>query len=178
MSRRDRIQQGQKLGVIEFESIQQLLDGKVERPEKPLLSPRTRVKPDHILNPSPEGVKALPDNIIVVTPSVVYRPSDKKYLLYFKGNMYEPDWKGVHGVALSDHPTGPFEPLDQFVFNLSDDSGKIASAEDPYVWYNQSKEKFYVVFKDFTGEFTDDVPGLAMMTSNDGIDWEKAATRY
>ncbi len=173
LSKRNRIQQSQKLGVIEFKSIDDLLAGNFRRPDTPLLSPLTRVKNDNILNPSPKGTKPLPDNIIVVNPSVVYRPSDNKYLLFFKGNLYDPYWKGAHGVALSDSPTGPFEPLDQFVFNIKDSEGKIASAEDPYVWFSQKDNWFYAVFKDFTGKFTGKEPGLAIMKSRDGVHWAK-----
>ncbi len=175
LSRRDRIQQSQQLGVIEFSRIEDLLSGNFVRSDAPLLSPRTRVKKDQILNPSPEGTEPLPDNIIVVNPSVVYRPSDHKYLLYFKGNIYDPYWKGAHGVAVSESPDGPFEARDQFVFEVIDGEGKIASAEDPYVWYCNREKKFFAVFKDFTGRITGQNPGLAIMYSNDGEHWEKKA---
>ncbi|MEG1545025.1 MAG: hypothetical protein RR382_10965, partial [Tannerellaceae bacterium] len=113
-----------------------------------------------------------PDNLIVVNPSVVYRPSDKKYLLYFKGNIYDPGWRGVHGVAVGDSPTGPFVALDIPVFDLTVTDGKKLSAEDPYVWYNRKDQLFYAVFKDFTGHFTQAGPCLAIMYSHDGVDWK------
>ncbi|WP_199676318.1 MULTISPECIES: glycoside hydrolase family protein [Parabacteroides] len=172
LDRRSRIQQMQQIGVIEFDSFGDLLNGKFVKSETPLLSPRTRVKPDDIVSPSPEGTVAKPDNIIVVNPAVVYRPSDGKYLLYFKGNMYDPHWRGVHGVAVGDSPTGPFVSLDVPVFDLSLDDGQKLSAEDPYVWYNKKDKLFYAVFKDFTGHFTKAGPCLAIMYSEDGIDWK------
>lgn len=168
---RNRVQQNQKIGVIEFDRMDDLLSGNFKRSKEPLLSPRTRVKPNHIVNQSPEGVKALPDNIIVVNPSVVKRPSDGKFLLYFKGNLYDPYWKGIHGVALGDSPTGPFKALNEPVFHVTMEDGKIASAEDPYVWFHQAHQKFYVVVKDFTGKITKEDPGLALMHSIDGIKW-------
>ncbi|WP_242130883.1 glycoside hydrolase family protein [Aestuariivivens marinum] len=173
LSKRDRVQQNQKIGVIAFDDFNQLITGNFKRPEAPLLSPRTRVKPNNIVNPSPEGTITKPDNIIVVNPSVVQRPSDGKYLLYFKGNIYIPNWRGVHGVAISDSPTGPFVPLDNYVFDIKMDDGSIASAEDPYVWYHNLHQKFYAVFKDFTGRITDDEPALAILESVDGIVWSK-----
>jgi len=91
LSKRNRIQQNQKLGVIEFESFNDLVNGNLHRPDKPLLIPRTRVKSDNVLNPSPLGTTPKPDNLIVVNPSVVYRPIDGKYLLYFKGNLWDPN---------------------------------------------------------------------------------------
>ena len=139
--------------------------------DRPLLTPRTRVKQDAIVDPSPEGTKSLPDNIIVVNPSVVYRPSDQKYLLYFKGNIYDPTWRGVHGVAIGDSPVGPFVPLDREIFTVETTGGEKLSAEDPYVWYNQTDKLFYAIFKDFTGKFTKGEPSLALMYSKDGIDW-------
>ncbi|MBJ6367400.1 glycoside hydrolase family protein [Snuella sedimenti] len=178
LSKRDRVQQNQKIGLIVFDNFEQLLAGNFKRSNTPLLAPRTRVKPNNIINPSPEGTVTKPDNIIVVNPSVVQRPSDGKYLLYFKGNIYSPSWRGVHGVALSDSPTGPFTPLDSYVFDIKMDDGSIASAEDPFVWYHETHEKFYVVFKDFSGRITDNQPGLAILESNDGIIWVKPSNSF
>lgn len=172
LDRRSRIQQDLKIGVIEFDSFDGLLRGEYTHFDRPLLTPRTRVKSDAVVNPSPEGTKPLPDNIIVVNPSVVYRPSDRTYLLYFKGNMYDPTWRGIHGVALSDSPTGPFVPLDREIFTVETTDGEKLSAEDPYVWYHASDKRFYAVFKDFTGRFTKGEPSLAWMYSEDGIDWK------
>lgn len=171
LDRRSRIQQWLKIGVIEFESFDRLLKGDYTHFDRPLLTPRTRVKQDAIVDPSPEGTKPLPDNIIVVNPSVVYRPSDQKYLLYFKGNIYDPTWRGVHGVAIGDSPVGPFVPLDREIFTVETTGGEKLSAEDPYVWYNQTDKLFYAIFKDFTGKFTKGEPSLALMYSKDGIDW-------
>ncbi len=173
LSKRNRVQQNQKTGVIAFKSFEQLLNGDFERPNAPLLEPRTRVKPDNIIQPSAKGTIAKPDNIIMVNPSVVQRPSDGKYLLYFKGNLYLPKWRGIHGVAVSDSPTGPFTALDNFVFDIKMEDGSIASAEDPYVWYHQTHKKFYVIFKDFTGRITQGESGLAILESMDGISWTR-----
>lgn len=173
VNKRNRVQQNQKIGVIEFDSFEQLMAGNFQRPDQALLAPRTRVKPNNIVDPSPEGTQPKPNNIIVVNPSVVQRPSDGKYLLYFKGNIYDPHWRGVHGVAISDSPTGPFKATDHIIFEVKMDDGRIASAEDPYVWFHTSHQKFYAVFKDFSGNITEGQPGLAMMKSVDGINWKK-----
>lgn len=171
LTKRDRVQQNQKIGVLCFNSIAELLEGKYTKNEHPLLSPRTRVKPNTIVNPSSEGTVAMPDNIIVVNPSVVYRPCDSTYLLYFKGNIYDPYWRGLHGVATSKSPTGPFIALDEVVFDLKILTNEKLSAEDPYVWYHRKDKCFYAVFKDFTGHFTKSEPCLAIMQSQDGINW-------
>jgi hypothetical protein len=173
LDKRDRCQQNQYTGVIEFERFGQLLSGDFRRPDRPLLIPRTRVRNDfdHALFPSPEGTHPLPDNLIIVNPSVVFRPQDNKYLLYFKGNIYDPDWKGVHGVAIGDTPTGPFVAQDDFVFDIRNADGTLASAEDPFVWYNQKRGSFYAIIKDFNGSITGSEPGLAILASEDGLDW-------
>ncbi|MDC6362375.1 MULTISPECIES: glycoside hydrolase family protein [Flavobacteriaceae] len=178
VNKRNRVQQSQKIGVILFNNFQDLMSGNFKRPDQPLLSPRTRVKSNDIVDPSPEGTQAKPDNIIVVNPAVVQRPSDGKFLLFFKGNLYEPHWKGVHGVAISNSPTGPFVPSDDFVFDIKDKNGKISSAEDPYVWYHQKHKRFYAVFKDFTGNITGKEPGLAVLESLDGLDWTKPESSF
>ena len=150
LNRSQRIQQNQKLGVLCFNTIEELLAGKYTCNEAPLLIPRTRVKADNILNPSPEGTITKPDNIIMVNPAVVYRPSDKKYLLFFKGNVYDPTWRGVHGVAISDSPEGPFTVMDDYVFEFKNENGQKLNAEDPYVWYHKEDGLFYAIFIDFT----------------------------
>lgn len=172
LSRRDRLQQNQKLGVLCFNSIKELLEGKFTCNEQPLLAPRTRVKPDNVLEPSPEGTVVQPDNLILVNPAVVYHPLKKKYYLYFKGNVYDPAWRGVHGVAIADAPEGPFMVQDDYVFEFETGNNRKLNAEDPFVWYHRKDNCFYAVFKDFTGGFTKDKPGLAIMYSDDGIHWK------
>jgi len=178
LNKRNRVQQCQKIGVIEFDSFDALMEGDYKRFDTPLLDARTRVKSDNIVNPSPRGTEPKPDNIIVVNPSVVQRPSDGKYLLFFKGNFYNPNWRGVHGVAIGDSPTGPFTATDHFVFDIRNEDGTIASGEDPYVWYHNTHNKFYVVLKDFTGKITEGKPGLAILESSDGIKWTKPTNSF
>lgn len=178
LNKRNRVQQSQKIGVIEFDSFENLIAGNFKRPDNPLITPRTRVKPNDVINPSPKGTITKPDNLIVVNPSVVQRPFDGKFLLYFKGNIYTPHWRGVHGVAISDNPNGPFTPTNDYVFDIKMDDGSIASAEDPFVWYHQSHKQFYVVLKDFSGIITKNKPGLAILKSKDGIVWTKPQNSF
>ena len=55
LNKRNRCQQMQSTGVIEFESFKDLLAGNFERPDEPILKPRTRVRKDfdNVLSPSP-----------------------------------------------------------------------------------------------------------------------------
>lgn len=172
LDQRSRVQQSICIGVLEFDNFKDLLSGNFIRPKQPLLSPRTRVKPDNIVNGSPIGTMAKPDNIIVVNPSVVFNPKTQKYMLYFKGNVYEQHWKGVHGVAIGESPKGPFKPLDHIVFDVRMPDGTLASTEDPYVWYSQKLNQFMAIVKDFTGRLTGHKKTLALLTSEDGISWE------
>jgi hypothetical protein len=178
VNKRNRVQQSQCIGVIVFNNFEELMNEKYTRFDTPLLSPRTRVKPDNIVNPSPDGTEPKPDNIIVVNPSVVQRPSDGKFLLFFKGNFYNPGWRGVHGVAIADSPEGLFTATDHFVFDIRNEDGTIASGEDPFVWYHFEHTKFYVVLKDFTGRITEGKPGLAILESLDGIKWNKPKNSF
>lgn len=176
LSHRLKVQQFLQIGVIEFDSFDQLLKGDFKPCTEPILSPRTRVSATEIANPSPMGTIIMPDNIIVCNPSVVYRPTDGKYLMYFKGNRYQPHWRGVLGVAISDSPVGPFRALDRTVMEIMVEDG-ISSIEDPYVWYNKHEKKFFAIFKDFKGHYTrmgtkGDGVGLAIMESEDGYDWK------
>ena len=172
LSPRDRIQQSQKIGVIKFNSFEDLVNGNFIRPKSPILSPRTRVKPNNILDPSPEGTTPLPDNIVVVNPSVVKSP-EGKYLLYFKGNLYENGWKGVHGVAVGNSPDGPFIAKNDFMFDIKLEDGSLASAEDPYVWYSHKYQSYFAIIKDFSGKITGSLPGLAILESTDGFNWKR-----
>ncbi len=178
VNKRNRVQQSQKIGVIEFENFDDLLQGNFRRPDHPLLTPRTRVKENDIVNPSPGSTTPMPDNIIVTNPSVVYRPGDNKFLMYFKGNIYDPNWKGVHGVALADSPLGPFIATDEYVFDIKLDDGTLASSEDPYVWYHKGNRMFYAVIKDFSGRITGSEPGLAILESIDGIKWTQTEVSF
>ena len=96
----------------------------------------------------------------------------KKYYLYFKGNVYDPTWRGVHGVAIADAPEGPFIVQDDYVFEFETGDNQKLNAEDPFVWYHRKDNCFYAVFKDFTGGFTKGEPGLAIMYAEDGIHWK------
>jgi hypothetical protein len=174
LDQRSRVQQSQCIGVIEFNNFDDLLTGQFFRPDKPILQPRTRVKKDHIVNGSRLDVVAKPDNIIVVNPSVVFNPLTSEYMLYFKGNLYEPHWKGAHGVAIGSSPIGPFKAIDKFMFDVKLPNGKIASTEDPYVWYTARYDTFFAVVKDFSGQLSGVTNSLAMLYSEDGIQWNLA----
>ncbi len=173
LDKRTRVQQSQKIGVLSFDSFEDLMSGNFERAKEPALLPRTRVKANNVVSPSPEGTIAKPDNLVMVNPSVDFNPETKEYMLFFKGNIYEPGWKGVHGVATGPTPMGPFKAKDDFIFDVRMPDGNLASAEDPYVWYSKQHASFFAIVKDFTGAFTGgEKKSLAILKSKDGIKWQ------
>jgi len=176
LDKRSRVQQSICIGAIAFSSFEDLINGNFQRPKQPLLVPRTRVKASNILNGSPKGTIAKPDNIIMANPAVVFNPNTKDYMLFFKGNLYEPSWKGAHGVAIGKTPLGPFTPREEFVFDIRMPDGSIASTEDPYVWYVKNQKKFFAVVKDFSGRLTGEKKTLALLSSHNGLKWDMAQT--
>ncbi len=174
LSARSRIQQMQRVGVVHATSVLELAAGRFERPTEPILEPRTRVKDKDVLFPSAPGVTPLPDNLVVVNPAVVRAPDGEGFLLYFKGNLYDPNWRGVHGAARGPAPGGPFAALDCYLFDVRMPDGRLASAEDPYVWRDEERGRYYALVKDFSGRLTGADPGLALLTSVDGLDWAPA----
>lgn len=76
-------------------------------------------------------------------------------------------------MAISDSPTGPFKTMDNIIFDIRMTDGKVASAEDPYVWYYKKHNCFYALVKDFSGKLTGSEPGLALLKSKDGMQWNK-----
>ena len=60
---------------------------------------------------------------------------------------------------------------ESFSFDIRNEDGTIASAEDPFVWYNRKHKEFYAIIKDFSGKITGSEPGLAILSSQDGLEW-------
>jgi arylsulfatase A-like enzyme len=148
---------GQRIGVIEADSVADLLAGKyVRRSDEPLMTA--------------DGETT---HHMAVNPSVTQRP-DGSYLMMFKTRAKgEPHTIGhpVHMVATAPAPTGPFE-LAGVVLDTPE-----TSAEDPYVWYDRRRDRYFAIVKDFSqsGTLTPQFGALALITSEDGIhDWRRA----
>ncbi|AQT67234.1 Alpha-L-fucosidase [Anaerohalosphaera lusitana] len=167
---RSRLVTHQQIGVVIADSLADLAAGKYERSEKSILSPRTRLgyglaEDDEFGDPA----NINPANIVVVNPSVDRRP-DGKYIMIFKGWKNTKGFSPVHGVAISDTSTGPFEVQDTKVFAVNK-NGRLAMAEDPFIWYHKSHQRFYGIVKDFHGGITGSGKSLALFESDNGIDW-------
>ncbi len=116
-----------------------------------------------------------PDALMTSNPSITRRP-DGSFLMVYKavGKKTKMPFGGpvVHCVATSVNPTGPFTKHEGTVFTVP---GVAFPAEDPFIWYDAQRERYYAIVKDQTGAFTG-VKGrsLALFTSLDGIDWKPA----
>ncbi|MBD0830820.1 glycoside hydrolase family protein [Aestuariibaculum sp. TT11] len=100
-----------------------------------------------------------PITTLTVNPAIT-KGTDNLYYLVIKGD--KPNEKGFvrnQAVAVSTSPTGPFEIQEKPVIDYLD-------TEDMSIWYDEIRERFYGVFHahGFIG----------VVTSKDGIHWEKA----
>ncbi len=115
-----------------------------------------------------------PDALMVSNPAVSRGP-DGGFLMIYKavGLQRALPFGGpvVHLTATSDAPTGPFTKQMQPVFTAP---GVDFPAEDPFVWYDKKREKYYAVVKDMEGYFTNAGRSLALWESFDGLDWRQS----
>lgn len=95
---------------------------------------------------------------LTVNPAVCLGPNGT-YFMIIKGD--KPGGKGMRSQALAtaSNPEGPWTIQDKPVIDNLD-------TEDVSMWYDQTRERFYAVFHAHTF--------IGMMTSADGISWEKA----
>ncbi len=164
----------QCIGVIEFDSMKDLENGYFKRSEKPLLIPLSKYG-FNVPQSEEYGDKEhiTPANIVVVNPSVALGP-DGKYVMVFKGWRNQKGFGPVHGVAIADFPIGPFTVQANPVFEIPIGENMIAMAEDPFIWFDKTRESFYALVKDFNGEITKAGPSIALFKSQDGIKWDLA----
>ncbi|UNY97481.1 glycoside hydrolase family protein [Zhouia spongiae] len=101
----------------------------------------------------------------MVNPSVVKTP-EGKYLMMFKARKPGAEKSGkfdpIHCLAVSDSPAGPFTIAEETLLTE-------ATAEDPYVWYQN--RKYYAVVKDMYAKYTGH-KSLALFQSEDGLNWK------
>ncbi len=164
----------QRIGVIAFSSFNDLLNGQFNRPTEPLLKPITNYGynvPEEEQFGDESHISVA--NIVTVNPSVDRRP-DGKYILAFKSWQNKAHFAPIHGVAIGDSPTGPFEVQPEPILVVKTNDGKIAMAEDPFIWYNQSRQSFYALVRDFKGDITGHGHSMALFQSKDGLSWQPA----
>lgn len=97
---------------------------------------------------------------VTVNPAIT-RGKDEKYYLIVKGDKpKQNDFIRDQAIAISDTPLGPFEMQQKPVIDYVD-------TEDVSMWYDDSRERFYAIFHA--------VGFIGLVTSTNGIDWQKAA---
>ena len=112
------------------------------------------VNPENLIEPCG------PITTLAVNPAIT-KGSDNKYYMIIKGD--KPGTKKFErnqAVAISDYPDRGFKLQPKPVINDWD-------TEDISMWYDKLTSRFYAVFHAHTY--------IGMMTSSDGINWEKAS---
>lgn len=141
----------QNIAVIKFKSMKEIVDGSFTIPDAPIITA--------------DNVKTFNRN---VNPSVTQDPDGRYYAaMKCKGNA---DGGGgfVHWVLVSDAPDKPFK-----VFSKMLDHS--LGAEDPYMWYDQKRQRFYAIVKEFgRGKLAPEHGALALLTSVDAKEWKAA----
>ena len=116
------------------------------------------ITPDPIVEPAKTIVR------LTVNPGVCRRP-DGSYLMIVKGDKPgETRFIRNHAVATSPRPEGPWTIADKPAIDYLD-------SEDVSLWYDQGRERYYAVFH----ETTQGKGFIGMITSEDGLNWEKSA---
>lgn len=100
-----------------------------------------------------------PITTLTVNPAIA-RDKHGKYHLVVKGDKpNETRFIRNQAVAIGDSPIGPFEMQPKPVIDYMD-------TEDMSIWYDDARERFYGVYHAHTY--------IGLITSADGINWEKA----
>jgi len=114
------------------------------------------------------------DELCVSNPSVT-EMRDGRYLMVYKSVKRDKPlpFGGpvVHRIAIADNPAGPFVKTGQDVFTAA---GSDFPAEDPYIWFDGERNRYYAIVKDQNGHFTDAGRSLALFCSDNGLDWQPA----
>lgn len=109
------------------------------------------------------------DGLLTSNPSVT-KGVDGKFYMVYKAVAEGETNRGknvICGVAVADHPLGPFKKYAQPVMTNPKNGW---SVEDPYIWCQDGQ--FYALVKDFNGDFTGGEKGtMALFESQDCYDW-------
>ncbi|MBQ7794684.1 MAG: glycoside hydrolase family protein [Clostridia bacterium] len=105
------------------------IDGEFKRLDEPLLLPRDCSKWDCTCT---------------TNPSVVIRPDGKTYMIYKSRRAVGTALR--LGIAVADAPDGKFERLTENPILELDDKDK--HIEDPFLWYDEKRNKFCMIAKD------------------------------
>ncbi|WP_327251043.1 discoidin domain-containing protein [Streptomyces sp. NBC_01244] len=146
---------GQRIGVVVADTFDDLINGRGQRSASPI---------------------AAPDNVntfqMAVNPSVD-RTLAGTYLMTYK--CWDAQGRYITVVGTSGSPQGPFRYAAKALATTT------TQAEDPYLWYDHQRTRYYAIVKDFyggadrTNALTPQYGALALVTSQDGIAWDRSA---
>ena len=94
------------------------------------------------------------DALMTSNPAVTVRPEGGVLMIYKAVARQRPLPFGgpvVHLTATSDSPTGPFTKQMRPIFTAP---GVNFAAEDPFVWYDYARRRYFAIVKDNDGYFT------------------------
>ncbi len=141
----------QKIGVLKFKNMNDLLDGNYERSANPLMKP--------------DSVRTFE---VTTNPTVTQGPDGRYYMMYKSrkpnvGNM-------TFWMAVSNKPNGPF------VFAAEVFTSAEMACEDPCLWYDKKRKRFYAAAKYYSNSklLASQFGALVLITSVDGLKWEPA----
>ncbi len=150
-----RYADGQRIGVVVAASVNDLIAGRFTRSAKPLMAPDNKNTFCRAVNPG------------------VTQGRDGRFLMMFKARSAPTGGFMVHYVAAAEKPDGPFALIGPALTEARFD------AEDPYFWYDKSRDRYYAIVKDFSRTERGLSPqrgALALITSEQGWgDWRPAA---
>lgn len=110
------------------------------------------------------------DALMTSNPTVCIGPQGRIYMMYKAVSDQGEMPKGgavVCGMAVADHPLGPFEKAKEPIFVNPENPW---SVEDPFLWYEG--DRFWAIVKDFHGYFTGaGKRSVALFESKDGFTW-------
>jgi hypothetical protein len=141
----------QKIGVLKFRNFKDLFTEKFERAAEPLMKP--------------DSVRTFE---VTTNPTVTQGPDGKYYMMYKSrkpnvGNM-------TFWMAVSNKPDGPFVFAGE-VFTSAE-----MACEDPCMWYDKKRKRFYAAAKYYSNSklLAPQFGALVLITSVDGLKWEPA----
>lgn len=117
-------------------------------------------KPEHLI--MPDSIKTYE---VTVNPSVCKGPDGRYYMMY---KSRKPDLGHMtFWMAVANKPDGPFS----FYSEVS--SSADMASEDPYLWYDKKRKRFYAIAKYFSSKSKTNTEfgSLILLTSTDGKDW-------
>lgn len=137
-------------------------NGPWKRLDKPLID----------VSPDPSA----PDSLCVANPSITQGRDGRYYLLYKAVGRQKPLPFGgpvVHLMAVGDSPLGPFHKNLRPLFTVA---GNNFPFEDPYFWFDRTRNRYFVILKDNHGIVSGlGHSSLVLYESDDAEHWGKAA---